>query len=118
MNKHQELIREKVDEFLDRNKLVFFYHDKKLREEGHEPADHSEAAGMVLKEVLQDVIDTVLAEEREDKRNLYEGLQMMFEQYCPNGNHQFMMAGENAEDLLEQFHKDLNEDKTVDNLAL
>ena len=64
-NTHQALIEEKAAEFLDRNKLVFSYHDKKLREEGYDPADHSEAAGMVLEEILQATIDTVLERERE-----------------------------------------------------
>lgn len=42
------LVKELVAEFLERNKLVFFYHDEQLRKEGLNPANHSEAAGMVL----------------------------------------------------------------------
>lgn len=36
-------------------------------------------------------------------RELYEALEMMFEQYCPNGEHQFMMAGEVSEELLDKY---------------
>jgi len=42
-------------------------------------------------------------EEREKARNLYQGLQMMFDQYYPKGDHQFITAGETAEELLNMY---------------
>ena len=96
-NKHQELIEGKVAELLQ--KQVSFD-----TEEGKQKFVLSQRIVFELPKILQETIDTVLEEEREEKRSLYQGLQMMFEQYCPNGNHEFMMAGENAETLLEQFY--------------
>jgi len=91
-NKHQELIDKKVAELFD---FDFYTDGGNIGVKEVEPW---------LRKILQDTIDTVLEDEREEKRSLYQGLQMMFEQYCPNGNHEFMMAGENAETLLEQFY--------------
>ena len=56
-----------------------------------------------LRTTLHHQLQKAREEEREKARDLYQGLQMMFDQYCPNGDHQYMMAGETAEELLDMY---------------
>ena len=44
-----------------------------------------------------------LKEAEEDKKELYDALRDMFDQYCPDGDHGYISAGENAEIVLNNF---------------
>lgn len=62
-----------------------------------------DTARETLTTTLTQLVKEVEAGERVVSRELYEALEMMFEQYCPNGDHKFMTAGETAEELLEKY---------------
>lgn len=57
-----------------------------------------------IQSFLDETIDLVWKEAMKEKKELYKALELMWEQYCPEPfTHQYMQAGENAEEVLEKY---------------
>lgn len=66
--------------------------------------DSSLRSEEAIKSFITEAIAKEVEKEREIQSELYEALQMMWEQYCPPPHtHQYMTAGENCEEVLGRY---------------